>query len=137
MNKVYTNAFNSAYNKAKKLITNPAGISVLIYEVGKKLVSNKSSVKDIKKDLSVLARLITKWSKGEYKNVNSKTIISVIATLIYFVNPIDIIPDILPIIGFTDDTAILLYVLNMVGKEIDNFKEWERLDTVNKVQDKD
>jgi len=25
----------------------------------------------------------------------------------------------------------------MVGKEIDNFKEWERLDTVNKVQYKD
>jgi len=137
MNKIYTSAFNTAYNKAKKIIKSPAGISVLIIEVGKKLISSKSSVKDIKSDLSLSVRLITKWSKGEYKNVSTKTIISVVAALIYFVNPIDIIPDILPIIGFTDDTAILLYVLNMMGKEIDNFKEWERLDTVNKIQKTD
>ena len=137
MNKAYTTAFNSAFNKASRLIKNPAGISVLIFEVGKKLVSGKSSIKDIKDDLSLLVRLITKWSKGEYKNVSKKTILSVIATLLYFVNPIDLIPDLLPIIGFTDDAAILLYVLNRMGVEIDNFKEWERLDTVNTVTNTD
>ena len=136
MNKAYTSAFNSAFTKASRLIKNPAGVSVLIIEVGKKIASGKTSLKDIKDDLSLLVRLVTRWSKGEYKNVNKKTILSVIATLLYFVNPIDLIPDLLPIIGFTDDAAILLYVLNRIGVEVDNFKEWERLNTVNKVSKK-
>jgi uncharacterized membrane protein YkvA (DUF1232 family) len=133
MNKAYTSAFEKAFSKASKLIKNPAGISALLINVGKKVVSGKSSIKDIKKDLLLLVRLIKRWSKGEYKDVSKKTILSIIATLLYFVNPIDMIPDILPIIGFADDTAILLYILNLVGHEIDSFKEWERLETVNKV----
>ncbi len=136
MNKTYTTAFNTAFNKASRLIKNPAGISLLILEVGKKLATGKASIADIKTDLALLVRLITRWSKGEYKNVSTKTILSVVASLLYFVNPIDIIPDLLPIIGFTDDTAILLYVLNRIGVEVDDFKEWERLDTVNKVPKK-
>jgi len=133
MNKAYSSAFDKAFSKASKLIKNPAGISALLINVGKKIISRKSSIQDIKKDLLLLVRLIKRWSKGEYKDVSKKTIISVIATLLYFVNPIDLIPDLLPIIGFTDDTAILLYVLNLIGHEIDSFKEWERLETVNKV----
>jgi uncharacterized membrane protein YkvA (DUF1232 family) len=133
MNKAYTSAFEKAFSKASKLIKNPAGISALLINVGKKVVSGKSSIKDIRKDLLLLVRLIKRWSKGEYKDVSKKTILSIIATLLYFVNPIDMIPDILPIIGFADDTAILLYILNLVGHEIDSFKEWERLETVNKV----
>ncbi len=136
MNKAYKSAFNSALEKAGRLIKNPAGISVLMFEVGKKIATGNSSVKEIKNDLSLIVRLITKWSKGEYKDVSKKTVLSIVATLLYFVNPIDVIPDILPIIGFADDTAILLYVLNRVGVELDNFREWERLETINKVDKK-
>lgn len=136
MNKAYTSAFNTAFKKASNLIKNPAGISALLFQVGKKIVSGKSSVKDIKNDLLVLVKLIRSWSKGEYKDVSSRTIITVIATLLYFVNPIDLIPDLIPFIGFTDDATILLYVLNLIGKEIDSFKDWERLNTVNSVPQK-
>ena len=136
MNKAYITAFNSALNKASKLIKNPAGLTVLLLKTGQKIANGNTSIKDIKEDLLLLVRLITKWTKGEYKNVSTKTILSVVATLLYFVNPIDIIPDLLPIIGFTDDAAILLYVLNRIGAEVDSFREWERLDTVNEVAKK-
>ena len=35
--------------------------------------------------------------------------------LAYFVLPFDFIPDILPLVGFTDDAAILLTAIRMVG----------------------
>lgn len=136
MNKAYTSAFNSAFKKASNTIKNPSGISALILQVGNKLASGKSSLKDIKNDLSVLVKLIKQWSLGNYKNVSNKTVITIIATLLYFVNPLDLIPDVIPIIGFTDDATILLYVLNLIGKEVDDFKDWERLNTINQVSKK-
>ena len=38
-----------------------------------------------------------------------------LGALAYFVLPFDFVPDMLPIIGFTDDAAVLLTALRMVG----------------------
>ena len=41
-----------------------------------------------------------------------------LAALAYFVLPTDAIPDILPVIGFTDDAAVLAAALRMVASHI-------------------
>ena len=40
---------------------------------------------------------------------------TLIGALAYFVLPFDFIPDLLPLLGFTDDAAILLTAIRMVG----------------------
>lgn len=42
----------------------------------------------------------------------------VVAALAYFVLPIDAIPDFLPVIGYTDDAAVIAAVLAIVGKHL-------------------
>ena len=42
----------------------------------------------------------------------------VMAALAYFVLPVDAIPDILPVIGYTDDAAVLAAVIAIVGKNL-------------------
>ncbi len=42
-------------------------------------------------------------------------VISMVAALIYFVTPIDVIPDVIPGIGFCDDIAVLLTVKSLIG----------------------
>ena len=39
---------------------------------------------------------------------------TLLAALAYFVAPIDLIPDVLPVIGFTDDAAVLSAAIAMV-----------------------
>jgi uncharacterized membrane protein YkvA (DUF1232 family) len=41
-----------------------------------------------------------------------------LAALAYFVMPVDIIPDFLPVIGFTDDAAVLAIAIGLVSKSI-------------------
>ncbi len=41
-----------------------------------------------------------------------------LATLAYFVVPADAVPDILPVIGFTDDAAVLMAALRMLSEHI-------------------
>jgi uncharacterized membrane protein YkvA (DUF1232 family) len=42
----------------------------------------------------------------------------VMAALAYFVLPVDAIPDILPVIGYTDDAAVLAAVIAIIGRNL-------------------
>jgi uncharacterized membrane protein YkvA (DUF1232 family) len=72
-----------------------------------------------------MARMLRSWVHGDYKNISAKSIIAVVAALIYFVNPFDLIPDFIPVIGQIDDILILGYLIKIVNKEIERFMTWE------------
>ena len=73
-----------------------------------------------------LARMLSSWVKGDYRNISTKSIIAVVAALIYFVNPLDLIPDFIPVIGQVDDIFVLGYLIKMLNKEIERFMAWEK-----------
>jgi uncharacterized membrane protein YkvA (DUF1232 family) len=52
------------------------------------------------------------------KNVSLKTRATIIAALGYFILPLDAIPDLSPIIGFSDDLGVLLFALAQVSGNI-------------------
>ncbi len=52
------------------------------------------------------------------KNVSLKTKAIVVGALGYFIFPFDAIPDLAPIIGFSDDLGVLMYALSQVSGNI-------------------
>lgn len=79
----------------------------------------------IKDKFFVLGRLIKAYALGDYRQIPWKTILLIVAAIIYFVNPLDLIPDLVPLTGLTDDFAVLVWVYNSVSTEIDKFVAWE------------
>ena len=43
---------------------------------------------------------------------------TLVAAIAYFVLPVDAIPDVLPVIGFTDDAAVLATAIKLVAGNI-------------------
>lgn len=74
--------------------------------------------------------MLRAYAKGDYKVVPWSTLVKIVAALVYFVSPIDFIPDLLPILGFSDDIAIVLWVLSSCTVDIQKFKEWEETNAV-------
>lgn len=68
--------------------------------------------------------MLKAYMSGKYKDVSWETIISIVAAIIYFVNPFDLIPDFFPG-GFIDDAAVIGYVLHRFKSDIDRFRGWE------------
>ncbi|WP_304517677.1 YkvA family protein [Cecembia rubra] len=62
---------------------------------------------------------------GEFR-VTNKTLGLIVLGLVYFITPLDFIPDFMPLIGFADDLSVLIAIYNSVKHEIDEFKMWEK-----------
>lgn len=84
------------------------------------------NVSAFREQLGVVTRLLKAYASGEYRQLPWKTLIRVIAVLIYFVSPIDILPDFLPIVGITDDIALMLWLFSAITDDIEKFRQWEQ-----------
>ena len=51
--------------------------------------------------------------------VSTKNKALIIGALGYMISPLDVVPDAIPIVGLSDDLAVLLYVLKTVWTDID------------------
>ena len=63
--------------------------------------------------------------------VGFKSKATIIAALGYFILPFDLLPDLLPIIGFTDDLSVLLFALSIVKGEINETHRLKARDTMD------
>ena len=115
--------FKRTTRKAGRLARNTAGL----WDLLKKVSTKSSGVTDLGflHNLQTLSRMLRAYIKGEYKVVPWSTVLKITTALIYFVSPLDFIPDILPILGFTDDIAVVLWVISSCTADIKRFQEWE------------
>jgi len=113
--------------RAQKYVKDPERTGQLLDEAIKKAKQNKGNLERVWNELLALFRLVHAWRKGTYTEVPRNTIIWIIAAIIYFLNPFDVIPDFIPVIGYVDDAAVIGFVIKSIRSDLDNFLEWERL----------
>lgn len=126
--------FDNLYKQAERIISSDTMVSKLLDEVFLKIGETTESFYKTQDNVIALTRMMRAWIKGDYKNVSTKSIISVVAALIYFVNPLDLIPDFIPIIGQIDDIFILGYLIQTLNKEIERFMAWEKENDLDKAK---
>lgn len=124
---------NSALGHAASVLGRRGRLLALLPQLAMKLrQTNWKSINAAasREKFFVLGRLVKAYALGQYREVPWKTLLLIVAAIIYFVNPLDLVPDLLPLTGLTDDFAVLLWVYNSVGNEINKFLTWEK----NKVE---
>jgi uncharacterized membrane protein YkvA (DUF1232 family) len=85
--------------------------------------SNISVVRLLNHYIILFSELIKAYVAGSYKKLPAITLVKIVAVLIYFVSPFDFIPDVLPLVGFTDDLAVVLWVGKSIKNELDEFEK--------------
>ncbi len=76
--------------------------------------------------LTMWVELVRSYMTGEYRNVPTGTVLTIIGAILYIVNPFDIIPDSIPIIGQLDDMAVLSLANKMVQRDVKNYIKWKQ-----------
>jgi uncharacterized membrane protein YkvA (DUF1232 family) len=77
-------------------------------------------------DIKLMVSLVTDYAQGNYTEVPWRSIAAFAGAIIYFVSPIDVIPDFIPVIGFLDDALVIQLALDFAGKDLETYKKWKK-----------
>ena len=90
------------------------------------LSKDKKSIKNFSEHISLFVRIVESYSSGKYTYVPWKSIALIVAGILYFIYPVDLIPDFIPISGIIDDVALIAWIYKSVDEDIQKFLEWEK-----------
>jgi uncharacterized membrane protein YkvA (DUF1232 family) len=88
-------------------------------------VAHNPKVQKLIEPIQIFVRMTKAHFRGEHK-IALSTLGLIVLALVYFVSPLDFIPDFLGVIGFADDLSVVLAVYAKVKGEVEEFLEWER-----------
>jgi uncharacterized membrane protein YkvA (DUF1232 family) len=121
--------FKVALTQASRLAGKPGRLLQLVAQLAHRLIrmDRKSmSAIEFKERLRILGRLIVAYAQGRYRIIPLKALLTVVAALLYFLNPFDLVPDAILGIGLMDDLAVLTWVYKNTKLELNNFIHWEK-----------
>lgn len=116
-------AIDSNKSQAEDLLKDPDKMEKFLQKLEKKL-SKVPLVGDLLSDVPILVSFVRAYIKKEYSEIPLGTIISVVAALLYFFSPIDIIPDIVPAFGYLDDAALISLTVKLVRGDLEDYRKW-------------
>ncbi len=122
-----TRFFKEAKEKAIELAKDPDKLRDLVEKAREKAKDKKSGpIGEVWDSLMKCFRLIVAYAKGEYREIPWKSLITIIGSVIYFLMPIDFIPDFIIGLGFIDDATVLGLIIKQINRDIEKYAEWRK-----------
>ena len=119
--------FAELKKRAAEYLRDPQKLSALAVEASRKAASTgqHGPLKDVWNSLMAFFRLIRAAVSGEYTEVPWHSLVLIVAGVLYFLTPIDLIPDFIIGLGYLDDVAVIGWVMKTVQSDVDAFLMWE------------
>ena len=92
--------------------------------INKKLSGSASLKKYVELGRLMLA-LIKDSSSGKHKQAPWYTIATIAFSLLYVLNPMDIVPDFIPGLGYLDDITVLSIGLGWIESDLHRYLDWK------------
>jgi len=76
-------------------------------------------------DFKLLMAVVKDYRRGKYRKIPFWTVAAIVGALLYVLNPLDLIPDFIPLLGQIDDAAVVAACLLMVRQDLHKYKKWK------------
>jgi uncharacterized membrane protein YkvA (DUF1232 family) len=88
------------------------------YKAARAKAMDRGAAKSLLDDVKTLWRMLT---DPDY-SIPWTTWAWIISALVYFISPVDIIPDVIPGAGYIDDAAVVAWVVSLISDDIADFR---------------
>lgn len=112
--------------KAKNILSNKQNAEEFVRDISKKL-EKIPKIGSYFSDVPTLCLMVMDYADGSYKKIPLVTMLGIVIALVYFLSPIDIIPDWFPGVGHVDDLAIIGLAIDAAHNDIKDYKAWKGL----------
>jgi len=87
---------------------------------------NNGPLRRLLDDGQLLLDLVRDVRRGAYQRVPLWTLSAAVFALLYVLNPLDLIPDTLPIVGVLDDAAVVSACLALLEQDLYDYRAWRQ-----------
>ena len=87
-------------------------------ELIKKTAKVPGSLQRFANQITLLFEMLKDYVKGDYKVVPYSSIAMIVVSLVYFLSPIDLIPDFIPVIGYVDDALVVALTVKVIQNDL-------------------
>ena len=116
------NVLSSFMTEASDFISNPTKLDKLLLDA-EGMLRVIPNVGETISGLPVMIAMLKSQITGEY-TVPPKALATIVAALLYLIKKKDLIPDNIPIIGMSDDIAVLIAALKFIEPELNAYRNW-------------
>jgi len=113
------------FRRTEYLIRHPDELLAILTQALGKAYAKRLVIWKVFEDFLTLFRLVKAWVMRDYVDVPTKSIFWAIFAIVYFLSPIDLIPDFLPG-GYIDDIFVISYVVKKIKVDLEKFEAWEK-----------
>lgn len=76
-------------------------------------------------DIPLLCMCVNDYVKKKYKEIPLASVLTIVRALLYLINPVDVIPYYIPVIGYLDDGLVFRIALGAVHNDLTAYKDWK------------
>jgi len=120
--------FDQAKKRAGKVLSNKEKLEEVLSSTKNRLGEvhlENSKLSKLGQNLRLFLRMVKAYASGAYKDVPWKSMVAIVAGIIYFLMPLDLVPDFIPFTGFIDDFTVIVLISNAFQQDIEDFELWE------------
>ncbi|MBE0471702.1 MAG: DUF1232 domain-containing protein [Methyloprofundus sp.] len=117
--------YEEELNKRSKTATEEDLKKILDREEKVVKKAKKGSLAKFITDIQCMYNLLKDYWRGEYREISWGVIASIVATLGYVFSPVDLIPDIIPVVGLADDAAMVALTLKLIGDDLKKYRAFK------------
>jgi uncharacterized membrane protein YkvA (DUF1232 family) len=81
------------------------------------------------KQMKLAMSLIKDFRNKSYTDIPWRSIAFITAAVLYFMNPFDVVPDMLPVFGFGDDAMLFAALFKSIQTDLEKYGEWKGINT--------
>lgn len=94
-------------------------------------INNAGMLKKYTEIGKLMYAMLKDYQKGIYKDVPWFTIAAIAFSFLYILNPLDIVPDFIPGLGYIDDFAIITFAIRFIETDIHKYLDYKLEETAS------
>lgn len=112
-------------SEAEQILDHPDKVEHILQRIEQKLKEIPALGEGLA-EIPVLVSLIRSYIRKEYTLLPVASAVAILAALLYFVSPIDLIPDVIPLAGYVDDALVVTLCFKVVSADVDEYRHWRK-----------